>query len=245
MDITNSYIDIHTHILPGVDDGPAYLIETIRMLKMEYEQGVKAIIATPHYIPGKKNMPADQLQNIRDIVQEEAEKIAPDFKILLGNELLYSESVIEDLQAGKALTLANSRYVLVEFETAINYDKLFKAIADLTCAGYIPVIAHVERYQCLHRKDYLISDLIDAGCYIQMNASSLVGNIFSNFDAIYNIKLVRQGLVHFIGSDCHDIERRKPCIIEAAKVLEKKCDIRQANRLCIDNPSKVLKNTYI
>lgn len=244
MDMTNKYIDIHTHILPGVDDGPRHIEETINMLKLELEQGVTTIIATPHYVAGGNNMLVESLEHIRNKVQEEASKLDNRLKIMLGNELLYSESIIEDLQAGKALTLAGSNYVLVEFIVGVSFDKLFKAIGELNRAGYIPILAHVERYQCLYHNEGLIGDLIDAGCYIQMNGSSLIGNIF-NSDAAFNNKLVRQGLVHFIGSDCHDTDRRKPSIMSAVKALRKKCGEELINQICIDNPAKVLENSYI
>jgi len=239
------YIDIHTHILPGVDDGPVHMEESISMLKMEYEQGVVAIIATPHYMAGRDNIPVDELELIKDRLQEEASKIAPDLKIYLGNELLYSDSIIDDLQAKKALTLAGSRYVLVEFLPAVEYNRLFRAVSDFVNAGYIPIIAHAERYQCLRHKKQLICDLIDAGCYIQMNASSLAGNIFNNPDALYNARLINSGLVHFIGSDCHDTIRRKPDIIKAEKAMKKRCGDDIILRVFADNPAKILDNTYI
>jgi len=239
------FIDIHAHILPGVDDGPPLMEDTLKLLKIAYEQGIGTIIATPHYIAGKNNVTVEELEHIRDRVQNEVSKIYGDFKILLGNELFYSDSVIDDLQAGKALTLAGSNYVLVEFMVTVDYKKLFRAVADLNRAGFTPILAHVERYQCLRHKEELISDLIDAGCYIQMNAGSLIGNVFSNPDAFYNTGLVKRGLVHFIGSDCHDAKRRKPDLSKAAKLIEKKYGKELAYRLCIDNPAKILDNYYL
>lgn len=244
MDKKCKYIDIHTHILPGVDDGSPNMEETVRMLKQAYEQDIRTIIATPHFIAGKNNMPVEQLRIIRDRVQEEAYKLDSEFEILLGNELYYSDSVIAELQAGRALTLAGSSYVLVEFNIGVSYDKLIKAIGELYRTGYIPVLAHAERYLCLYHKEYMYSSLVDSGCYIQMNADSLKGGIF-NSDAAFNLKMVKRQLVHFIGSDCHDADRRKPAIMTAVKALGKKCDEELINRICIDNPAKVTVNSYI
>jgi len=243
--LASKYIDIHTHILPGVDDGSASMEETVQMLKMAYEQGVGAIIATPHYAVGTNNMTVEELERIRDKVQEEASKIDADFKIYLGNELLYSDSVIDDLLAKKALTLAGSRYALVEFLPGVDYKTLFKAVVDFCLAGFIPVLAHAERYRCLYYKEELISDLIDAGCYIQMNATSLSANIFTNPEAYHNAGLVKRGLVHFIGSDCHDVKGRKPDMQKAVKLIEKKCGRELAHQLYFNNPVKILENTYI
>jgi protein-tyrosine phosphatase len=244
MSDTNYYIDVHAHILPGVDDGSGSIEETIEMLKTAYDQNIRTIIATPHYLAGGTNTPVDQLVKIREQVQSEAQKLDKEFKILLGNELYYSESVIDALKRKEALTLADSRYVLVEFSVRDTYERIEKGLREFIHSGYAPILAHVERYQHLYKREDLVSELVEMGCYIQMNSDSLCGGIF-NTEANLNRKLFNQGLVHLIGSDCHNNEVRKPKMKDTVKTLLKKCDERLVTTIFMENPMNVLENTYI
>lgn len=244
MDYVDGYIDIHAHILPGVDDGSGSMEETIQMLKTAAEQNIRTIIATPHFMAGSNNLSVQQLQTIRDRVQAEAAKIEEDLHILLGNELFYSESIIDELRSGRALTLADSKYVLVEFAVRSSYETIYRGLGELIQSGYAPILAHVERYLCLYKREDLINELIEAGCYIQMNSHSISGGIF-NTEAAYNRKLINQGLVHFIGSDCHDEKIRIPYMKSAVKALQRKQDKRFLDKLLIENPLNILENTFI
>jgi protein-tyrosine phosphatase len=238
------FIDLHTHILPGVDDGSRSMEQTVRMLQIAYDEGIRTIIATPHYIAGAKNLTPEQLKLICSQVQDEAWKIDRDMKILLGNEIYYSESVLEALQSGTALTLAGSRYVLVEFSPKETFNNIFRGLTRLTGAGYLPIIAHIERYRCLYKKEDSIVELHGLGCYLQMNCNSLLGGILDT-EAMYHRKLIQLGLIHFLGSDCHDDQIRIPCMMKAKKRLHKRCDEGMLSKLFYEHPLKVLENTYI
>jgi protein-tyrosine phosphatase len=243
MRIAHNLIDVHSHILPGVDDGPSNMEETILMLSGAAKQGIRTIITTPHYAVGANNKSVDELVYIRNKVQEEAFQINSELKIYSGNELYYSESILEELKSGRALTLADSRYVLVEFSVRESYKRIYHGLQEFVLAGYIPILAHVERYQCLMRKEFLIKDLIEAGAYIQMNSSSLVGGIFHS-EAAYYRKLVAGGYIHLIGTDCHDAKIRIPQMEDAIKAM-KKCEEGFLHKLLIENPGKILENKYI
>lgn len=243
MDKMN-YFDMHTHILPEIDDGPGNLEETVRMLQLALKQGIRTIIATPHYIAGGDNVPVSKLSLVRDQVQEEAIKLDKDFRILLGNELYYSDSIIDALKNKEALTLAESRYVLVEFSVRDTYERIFRGMGDLVRYGYAPILAHVERYRCLYKREDCIRELIELGCYIQMNSCSLVGGIF-DLKANINRKLLCQGMVHLVASDCHDDNTRIPFMNTVIGVLRKKCNESLIERIFYQNPQSILENTYI
>ena len=244
MNINNYYFDIHTHILPGVDDGPSDMEQTIRMLQIAASEQIMTIIATPHFICGKRNPDPEYLLQLKDQVQEHACNINKDLRILLGNEIYYSESVIEDLKQGKALTLAGSSYVLVEFSTGERFKAIYHGIGNLIRHGYMPILAHTERYACLYKRTDLISELVKAGCYIQLNSSTVAGSVF-NMKAAFLRGLINKGLAHFIGSDCHNDDVRKPIMKAAVRHLLKSSDIETAERILYENPLKVLENTYI
>lgn len=243
MNKTNCYLDIHAHILPGVDDGSSDMEETIQMLKQAKEQGIGTIIATPHYSSRSENTSVEQLRAVRNMVQEKADQLELGIDIRLGNELYYTESIVDMLKTGEALTLADSRYVLVEFSTPQDYTYIFRAMNQLVQAGYAPILAHVERYRCLYKREDLVSELVKLGCYIQMNSSSLIGGIF-NTEAALNRKLLNLGLVHFIGSDCHDARIRVPNMKDVIKTLQKKCDTQIVDAI-LEHPLKIIENTYI
>lgn len=240
----SNYIDIHSHILPGIDDGAKNIEETIGIVKKAVEQGIKTMIATPHYQCGGNNVEVSKLIELRDEVQEKAAKIDKDFRIYIGNELMYSDSIIDDVKAKKALTLADSRYVLVEFSTRYSYESIYKGMRKFIVAGYSPIIAHVERYECFRKRDELIVELIELGCYIQMNSSSLVGGVLS-IEAKRRRKLVQGGIVHLIASDCHDMNYRVPLMKDIVKNLIKKTDNKIMEDIFIYNPRKILENKYI
>ena len=238
------YIDIHSHILPGVDDGAADMEETMSMLRMAYEQGTRTIIATPHYIPGKKKKSAEELREIHAKVCEQSKDIMPDLKILLGNEIYCREGVLRSITEGRALTLADTDYILLEFSTRISYKDLFGYIKAITGQHYRPIIAHVERYGCLYRKEDLIKELIGAGAYIQMNTESLPGGSF-NRQAAYCRSLLEKGYVHFLGTDCHDMQTRKPQMqTDLSKIKYARYE-EQINKIMLHNIDCLLANKWI
>ena len=167
-------IDIHAHILPGVDDGAADWAEAEAMLQEAERQGIRCIIATPHYRPGQNR---DVLAGMAEKLTQMARKIRPDMLVCLGQEVLYFEGLEKALRKGEVLPLAGSRYVLVEFAPSDPWRKLERAVRQLIQAGYIPVIAHWERYGCLYEQGRL-EELIRTGALIQMNYHSLEGSLF-------------------------------------------------------------------
>lgn len=249
MNTHTNYIDIHSHILPGVDDGSDSIEQTIEMLHMAAKEHITTIIATPHYKTCGDNPSVEALRALAEQVQEQANIINENFQIYLGNEIYigeayYDEAVIEALQSGKALTLADSSYVLVEFPYGIRIKDMYRAINKLIYNGYIPILAHIERYYRIHRDIHNIEELVKMGCYIQMNCASAMGGYF-NRKASYNRRLINNGLVHFLASDSHCQSHRVPIMQSTVNELIRKCDAGSIEKICSDNPSHILKNTYI
>ena len=193
------YIDIHAHIIPGVDDGAETMEESMSMIETAYQEGIRAIIATPHY--GKWNPDYNKAY-------------ALDMKLFFGNEIFYGAEVIEDLRSGRAMTLGGTDYVLVEFSTEAEYITIAEGLREFVSAGYRPVLAHVERYSSLHGNLKSIRELIENGTYIQVNARSYLGKITSR-RTLWCRRLLDERMVHFIASDCHDAAARKPVMKSA------------------------------
>lgn len=235
--------DMHSHIIPGVDDGSRDMEMTERMLETAYEQGIRCMVATPHFIPGGNNTPLKELVNAYKEVQKKALDIGGDFHVFLGNEIYYTEGIADSLEKKRALTINGSRYVLVEFDVGERYDVIYEGLSATIKKGYIPIIAHIERYQRLFKEYERINELIKMGNYVQVNISSLEGGDFqiSGFCR----KLLAHGMIHFFGTDAHRDVGRAPYMKAGAEYVIKKYGYKTAVRLFYDNPMKVLKNKII
>lgn len=208
-------IDIHAHLLPGIDDGASDWEEAVWMLNCAYSQGIRAIIATPHY--SHRQDPARIRQKVQKLAGE-AGKIAPDFQVFPGQEILYFDSIVERLQEGHALTLADSRHVLVEFMPQTPYKKIYQGVRKIMLAGYHPVVAHVERYDAL-RDDGQMEELAETGCMMQMNYRSLQGGMFDR-NARWCRRQVLEGRIRLLGTDAHHRDFRTPEIAGSLRWLK-------------------------
>lgn len=210
------WIDIHAHILPGVDDGSSDWQESEKMLSVACAQGIRHIIATPHF---SRRQDIEQLKNLQRELQKKADMMEKSVVISLGQEILYFEELIQYLEQGRALTLAGSRYVLVEFLPGDGFGRLYRAVRSLVQASYLPVIAHAERYCCLGRRGRA-GELADCGAYLQVNAGSLKGGMLDK-QAAWCRKEILNGTIHYIATDMHGAVRRPPDIEGAAAWLAK------------------------
>lgn len=238
------YIDMHNHILPAVDDGAKSMTETKKMLEIMYEQGVRTILVTPHNYPNQPQKSSEELRNLALQVEWEAKKISEEIQIYTGNEILYRETIPEEIEQGRILTLADSQYILVEFLPEEHYTRILHGVKKLVEYGYCPVIAHVERLYALHENVDRIQEIIGCGAYLQVNAGSLQGGMFHK-QSNYLCKLVAKGYIHFLGSDCHNTTSRPPIMEGAVKKLRKKVPKESLDKLLYDNPRKLLEKQYI
>ena len=202
-------IDIHTQVLPGVDDGAGDWDTCLEMLKQSAESGVEAVIATPHYIPWKSNTASDELQELCQEAKEKLfQKTGITMDIYAGHEIYYSVGVIDRLKEGGILTLAGSRHILVEFRTSVAYHSMSQAVQEFRQAGYVPIIAHVERYLCLEKKGR-VEALKEQGALCQMNVEALQGNFFDS-ESRRAKKMIAKEQIDFLASDMHNLTSRPP-----------------------------------
>lgn len=241
----NKIIDIHNHILYGVDDGSNSLKKSIEMLKREWEQGVREVIFTPHYNWGECMPEEDRVNRHFETLKEEIKKIHPEMKLHLGCEIMAFEDVAEYLMEGRVRSMVNGRYVLVEFYPTDNIRYMERILRDILNAGYTPILAHCERYAALRKrfkrvnKEY-IKYLVEMGCYLQVNADSVLNKNFKFVDT-----LIKMEVLHFIASDAHSINRRGVHWDECVKVLEKKYPKHILDIILYLNPKRVIDNKYI
>jgi len=243
--MTIKYIDMHAHILPGIDDGAESVDEALRMAGIAYDEGIRFIVATPHY--GIMN-PGFSRFNAEDVFAEIRKKIKekyPDMLMAMGNEIFYTgPSMIDDLSKGQALTIAGTDYVLVEFSPADPLKKIEGATRDLRLSGFRPILAHAERYEALYRDLAAVEDIIDAGAVIQINSRSLTRGRFDKRTRWVR-QLIKEDMVHLIASDCHNDSSRPPLMAEAAYKLREWTDDASFKRIIADNPIRILHNKFL
>ena len=238
------YFDIHCHILPGVDDGAQSVEESMQMLDTAYQEGIRKILLTPHYMRGRNRYDKEKLEQKFQDFQAKVKSKYPDLALYLGNEILWEDGVVEDLKDGKIQSMNGTRYVLVEFNIRISYNQLYQAIRKLTNARYRPIIAHVERYRCLYKHVERVEELVRMEAYLQMNISSVYGGIFDE-DARWCKKLVKAGYISFFGTDAHDMENRAPYMKDYSKWIIKKCGEDAAAQMLKENAEKMIRNEYL
>lgn len=232
-------IDIHTHLLFGVDDGPATFEESVEMLKYAKEQGIDAMILTPHYRHGMFAYPNEKIEENFAKLQEPAKQIG--INLFLGTEHHVNSMILEYIESGRVRTLAGTQYVLAEYKHDTEFEYIAKSVRDLLRNGYIPIIAHVERYMCLHEDLDRIDWLRDVGAMIQVNANAILG--MEGFKVKgFTKKLLKYGYVDFVGSDSHDLKKRANNLGKCRDYLYKKYDERYVDKLIERNALEILES---
>lgn len=232
-------IDIHSHIMYGVDDGPKQINESIEMLHEAKSQGIETIILTPHYRFGmfkydnakiKRNF--DQLRRLGDEVG---------ITVYLGCEYHVDSDIIENLSKKRCHTLGDGRYVLAEFSHNSEYRTIHSAVQELLSNGYTPIIAHAERYPMLMKDLDNVVQLRNMGCFIQSNADAILGMDGRSIKKICR-KLLKKKLIDIVASDSHGIDERAIHLKECRAYIEKKYGSGYSLDLFETNPRQVISS---
>ena len=233
-------IDIHCHILPGLDDGSVTMQESLNALIVAGAQGISTIICTPHFYPDQENPSPEKIHQAIRALKQESDAAGFDFEFYPGQEAMYNSELPYLLEQGEVLTLANSRYVLVEFPEDASYREITKGILKLMYYGYLPVLAHYERYRCLmnqQKKEELKREKI----LLQMNFDT-IQRTYGIFHRNPFRKDLEEGMVDFMGSDCHGIHFRPYRIVRPLRWMERFLTKEMNRKILMDNPSNILEN---
>lgn len=235
-----SMVDIHCHILPHVDDGADSTKTAIEMLKVESADGVSDCILTPHFF-GYSNHDAHVMDEFLSF-QKKAKDAVPEITLHLGRELFFSMNLPELLEAGTVQYMASTRYALVEFAPDADFTSVFRGLNHLLQNGVQPILAHVERVRNIGIDE--CKELVKAGVYLQVNSSSIYGkNGFLSKRKVS--KFLSAHLIHFVGSDSHNMITRRPDMGEAYDYTVKKFGTEYADTIFTYNPQKMLENEYL
>ncbi len=232
-------IDIHNHVLYGVDDGPETIEESVQILQDAKAQGIHTIICTPHYRYGMFPYPEESIAE-HFLKLREASK-AMGIRLELGCEYHVNSSMAEYFNEGRCCPLAGSRYLLAEYSFETEYSYIRESCTELLRNGYIPVIAHMERYRCFQKKPYLTSELSEFGVLLQVNADSVLGMDTRAVKKLCHI-LLKEECVDIIASDCHNNRERRCRMQECREYVSEKYGGDYAKLLFEDNPGIILKD---
>lgn len=194
--------DIHTHVIPNVDDGSPNLETSIAMVKHEISIGVDQIMCTPHHIYHRYEKSVEEISKAFQALKEAVEKEKLPVKLYLGQEICYThrEDILSMLKAGKLLTLNNTNRVLLEFSFTREPEDLLDILYNFSINGYEVIIAHIERYEWISY-DKVVA-LINEGAKIQINSNSYLG-LTTWKEKRFVKKLLKKGLVDYVASDTH------------------------------------------
>ena len=200
--------DIHNHLLPGVDDGPEDFLESIQICEIAQSQNTKMIIATPHRKDVTENHSVHLIKDLVFNINGNLHQKKVDIDVKLGMENHVDLDLIQEIENGRALTLNNSVYILVEMPWKGRPSYIERVIADLLQSGLIPVLAHPERMRLFEDERELLGELVGMGCKSQLTASSLYGK-FGDKAQRASVDMMTEGLIHVIASDTHMAEGQR------------------------------------
>lgn len=234
-------IDIHCHILPGIDDGAKDIDTTEKMLRLAADDGVKQIIVTPHYEETRYQPSLVEIEQKLELIRPIAAPLG--IEVYPGMEVYLTPDTPNDLKEGRLLTLAGSRYLLVEFPSQQIPPYAERVLFEIMLQGIIPVIAHPERnYEIINHPNRLIK-LLDKGALTQVNSWSVLG-YFGKEAAQCARVLLHHGLAHFLASDAHSDKSRTPQLAEAVLKINQIASKETVQELK-QNAQKILVNEMI
>ncbi len=238
------FVDMHCHLLPGVDDGPHDWDETLLMAQQAAADGIDTIIATPHHLGPYRSNDGRTIRARTARLQEFLNQRNVDLRVLPGAEVRVESDLVERIRGGEILTLADrGRYVLLELphEICLPIERL---LDNLGRAGLSGVLAHAERNRGIMARPSLGESLVAAGCLLQVTAGSIVG-AFGRQAEETALHLIRQGTVHFVATDAHNSKSRRPLMRRTFDRLAEIVGYEAALTLCRDNPAALLNDGRI
>lgn len=239
-------IDIHTHILPEIDDGSYNLQESYEMAELAKESGVQTIVATPHCNMGGvfENFYDEEwrerLEKLRDHLKEQGNQVS----ILSGMEIYASTDVAEKIQRGMLLAINHTRYYLIEFPFDADPFWMGDILDSVLQLGKVPVIAHPERYYCVQDEPVLLYEWIQQGCVTQMNKGSIFGRFGRHAQSTADL-LLNYGLVTCVASDAHSSSQRTTYMGDIREYLLQEYGKKYAYNVLKGNPEKIITDQAI
>lgn len=233
-------VDTHAHILAGVDDGPPAIEDAIALIERAAGEGISDIIATPHalhpYFHVETSVIRQRIVELRTAIEEQGIPVS----VHTGHEVRLYEELREGVKRAELLTLAGSRYVLIELPSYSVPPYTFPVISQLVSEGYVPIIAHAEKNRGIAEDPSRLTELIAAGACAQVTAGSLSGHFGHDLQRTA-YTLIQMNLIHVYGSDVHNIKSRPFEFMKGLDFLERKNELDTID-LLLENNARILQD---
>lgn len=237
----NDMIDLHCHILPGLDDGAADLEVALEMARASVADGVSVVACTPHILPGLYHNAGPQIRQACEQLQALLDQEAIGLRITTGADNHMVPDFVAGLRSGRLLSLADSRYVLVEPPHHVAPVRMEELFFDLLVADYVPILTHPERLTWIKSHYAIVRRLVRAGAWVQITAGSLVG-AFGRSARYWAERMLEEGCVHILATDAHDMERRPPDLGRGRALAARRVGEIESDNLVLVRPRGVIAN---
>ena len=234
-------IDLHSHILPGIDDGAENVDMSIAMARASVANGVSVLACTPHILPGVYNNTGLQIRTAVAKLQQSLDELAIPLRLVAGADVHIAPSLVSAIRSGLVLTLHDSRYILIELPHHVAPPRADEFFFSMLAAGYVPIFTHPERLSWMHSSYDLLDRLVRSGVWVQITAGALIGS-FGKRAQYLSEKMLADGFVHIIASDTHNTQRRPPVLGEAWEAARRLVGDKEAGHLVVTRPHGILRN---
>lgn len=234
-------IDLHSHILPGIDDGAPDLGVALEMARIAVANGVAVQACTPHIFPGLFDNSGPQIRCATQELQRHLDEHGVPLRLVAGADVHIVPNMVNGLRAGEILSLADTRYVLVEPPHHVAPPRLEHLFFELMASGYVPILTHPERLTWIETRYETLVQLFRAGVWMQVTAGALTG-AFGRRPKYWAERMLSEALVHILASDAHGARRRPPDLAEGRAAAAKWLGEEEAEQLVSLRPRAVLEN---
>jgi protein-tyrosine phosphatase len=234
-------IDLHCHILPGIDDGAPDRAVSFEMARISVADGVTVLACTPHILPGLYHNAGPQIRAATLELQQALDEEGIALRLVTGADVHMVPDLAAGLADGRLLSLADTRYVLVEPPHHVAPVRLEQFFFDLVVAGHVPVLTHPERLSWIEAQYPAIKRLVRAGVWMQVTAGSLSG-AFGRSAQYWANRMLDEGCVHILATDAHDARRRPPNLSAGRDLAAKRVGPQEAEHLVVTRPMGILEN---
>lgn len=238
-------IDLHCHLLPGVDDGPQTIEESIALAQKLVEDGIEQVVVTPHMLDGVYNVTMEQLHSGLQNLQEVLQNHNIDLQVFPGADIHIHSQLAKLVKEQAVATIANNhKYILLEPDNNIWGNVVEQVTFDLQIKNITPIITHPERYHVVQENIWTLKPLAEANVPIQVTAASICG-FFGKEVQKCSRELFRHNLAHIVASDAHGVRKRPPFMTEARKTMYKWLAKNQVDDIFDVYPQKIVTGEYI
>jgi protein-tyrosine phosphatase len=234
-------IDLHSHLLPGIDDGSKDLAMSLAMARVAAADGITTIACTPHILPGVYNNSGPAIRRAVARLAESIAKAGIPITLVTGADVHIAPDLEAQLRDGRVLTLNDSRYLLLEPPHHVLPPRFEDLIFELQAAGYFPILTHPERLSWLEGHYDLIGRLVSSSVLMQITAGSVMGR-FGRRPRYWAERMLDEGLCHLLATDAHNTEQRAPRMAEARDVVAQRLGDDEAINLVLRRPQGILNN---